>query len=595
MIIECPACSTRYDIKAQLPPEGRTVRCAKCSAVWRAMPLSEEVHLAGTPEESGAGEPGRPEPGAWPHRTGSWGNSEEAAPAQAGAGEAESGESGTAEHTAEEAEYMKAAGAGIPLPQPEEPAGEGNFEEQAPKQEQNAGKVRWFGSFMRKNSHKTGHRAEPIFEAPQAPQAAETIPFPRPAAADDGHPTPPEDDYRTLDNARAAVRNVFASLGEQRPHIASIIQAPVTAHADAARDQGGDLEPDGQRKAAGLARDTVGVYGSWEEYSRAEAGAAVQEDEAGGEPRFVQSPQQIGDAGGAAWPQAAAAPVERPEANATQSWLKGWQSDAQEVSEGWQPDDEADGSNDMDAQLRDAMRAHFPAHPSAAQAPHAQFEEEAEAGAGEAPVAEALTSFWRRSLTPPAEPVEEPAALPDEESGASDADSAFDERLYREIEETRQHAKQSKRPEGKGGLALIAAWGLFLCVAGGLSAGLFAFRDIAADALPGLAPFYRALGMPVTVQPLIFEGVQYDWTVLEEKPVLHIKGAVYNRAHRNVRVPDFVISVKDDDPALDRELPASLPVDGPKIGPDERSDFEIELLSPSPSITAIELELRNVR
>jgi len=40
MIIECPACATRYEIKADLPPGGRTVRCAKCETVWRAMPDS---------------------------------------------------------------------------------------------------------------------------------------------------------------------------------------------------------------------------------------------------------------------------------------------------------------------------------------------------------------------------------------------------------------------------------------------------------------------------------------------------------------------------------------------------------------------------
>ena len=49
MIIECPACTTRYDIKADLPPEGRTVRCAKCGTVWRAMPESDA-------EEAGANE-----------------------------------------------------------------------------------------------------------------------------------------------------------------------------------------------------------------------------------------------------------------------------------------------------------------------------------------------------------------------------------------------------------------------------------------------------------------------------------------------------------------------------------------------------------
>lgn len=38
MTIECPACATRYDMKATLPSEGRTVRCAICETVWRAMP-----------------------------------------------------------------------------------------------------------------------------------------------------------------------------------------------------------------------------------------------------------------------------------------------------------------------------------------------------------------------------------------------------------------------------------------------------------------------------------------------------------------------------------------------------------------------------
>ncbi len=57
MIIECPACATRYDIKAQLPPDGRTVRCAKCSAVWRAMPMIEDNQAnAGEPNEAEAGE-----------------------------------------------------------------------------------------------------------------------------------------------------------------------------------------------------------------------------------------------------------------------------------------------------------------------------------------------------------------------------------------------------------------------------------------------------------------------------------------------------------------------------------------------------------
>jgi predicted Zn finger-like uncharacterized protein len=37
MIIECPVCGTKYDVKVKWPPAGRSVRCAKCQNVWRAV------------------------------------------------------------------------------------------------------------------------------------------------------------------------------------------------------------------------------------------------------------------------------------------------------------------------------------------------------------------------------------------------------------------------------------------------------------------------------------------------------------------------------------------------------------------------------
>ena len=62
-----------------------------------------------------------------------------------------------------------------------------------------------------------------------------------------------------------------------------------------------------------------------------------------------------------------------------------------------------------------------------------------------------------------------------------------------------------------------------------------------------------------------------------------------------MKVPEFIVSIKDDDPALDKEFPATLPVEGDRILPDGRAEFNLELVSPSPSITAVELELRDVR
>jgi predicted Zn finger-like uncharacterized protein len=39
-LIICPVCDTRYETKAVFPPEGRKVRCSKCSHVWQAMPVT---------------------------------------------------------------------------------------------------------------------------------------------------------------------------------------------------------------------------------------------------------------------------------------------------------------------------------------------------------------------------------------------------------------------------------------------------------------------------------------------------------------------------------------------------------------------------
>lgn len=45
-LIICPACETRYETRAVLPPEGRKVRCSKCAHVWQAMPVTAPVQPA---------------------------------------------------------------------------------------------------------------------------------------------------------------------------------------------------------------------------------------------------------------------------------------------------------------------------------------------------------------------------------------------------------------------------------------------------------------------------------------------------------------------------------------------------------------------
>lgn len=549
MIIECPACNTKYDIKVELPPEGRSVRCAKCEHVWRAAPVEDEEDYSAVSED-------------------------EDSDVEAG-GETE--DFSAFQHTEEEGEEQQPFAEDPSFAADAASAGEDGSEEEIAAAGSKGG---WFANLLRKNQ-KFAASAEPEYEEPEYeetryeephPAAASPEPMPRPAIASDAL-AQPVDDVRTLDDARAAVRNVFASLGEQRPypnsrpeggsagdfrssgaHNIATIQAPVTAYADT-----------GQEEDLPFARAE----------GDAETGVADWQGEAGGDPTFAQERDEA-PAGARVWPSTDGT------GPGTQSWLHDWQD---------QPEKQQPSENDLDTQLRAALQAHFPSHSVATdQSTEDPFQQD-DAG-DEAAVSDTLTAFWKRPATIRSE-VPGSGAQQDEEDGLGEL--SFDEQLFDEIEETQEHAIRQVPGQQNGALALAAAWGLFLCVAGGLISGLFAFRDIAAGAMPGLASFYRAVGMPVTAQPLIFEGVQYEWTVSEFKPVLHIKGAVYNRAQRGVKVPDFVVSIKDNDPALDKEFPASLPIEGEKISPEERTEFEIELVSPSPSITAVELELRNVR
>jgi predicted Zn finger-like uncharacterized protein len=50
MILTCPSCGTRYEAdEAQIPPQGRDVRCARCGEVWNASPLLSGFETAPPP------------------------------------------------------------------------------------------------------------------------------------------------------------------------------------------------------------------------------------------------------------------------------------------------------------------------------------------------------------------------------------------------------------------------------------------------------------------------------------------------------------------------------------------------------------------
>jgi predicted Zn finger-like uncharacterized protein len=555
MIIECPVCATRYDFKADLPSEGRTVRCAKCGTVWRAMPESggEEV---GVDESSWVSPPKESERArgetlagqiTHDHFAAAGGDDEREWPSGHGVAVKE-------EPAAEEETNLKEE---VGDPHQESGLGESDTSEE----HENSGKVSWFSGFRRRKTSKQTDEAEEAATETPSQVSTDTIPFPRASfrVAQQGAETIEED--RALDATRHALRKVFSGLGHGRSVVTAVMSddgegSPAPAETDNGWAERLAESSDRFRRASG----GVGDWGMSEADRKGDVNAQ-------GERHF--------DAGEDAWPA--------------------------------EKQGDANGDSDPDFSLREAMRSHFlsPANRTHG-APSLGDEELAEklethlkstaAASTEEARPSGIAGLWAESSRSADEETFEPEpAVAEEPAEVRDDDTAFDQRLYREIEETQEKSDENPRSRRRGGLALAAAWGLFFCVASGLIVGFFAFRDIIADAAPGLASLYRTLGMPVTAQPLVFESVQYQWSASDNRPVLTVRGSVFNRAHRSVRVPQFFITVKDQDPTLDRDYSANLRITGTKISSNERADFDIELVSPNPTVTAVELELRNVR
>ncbi len=56
MILTCPACQTRYQVDSEkFPPQGRNVRCARCSEVWHAYAESEDAESPPGPPQTDIG------------------------------------------------------------------------------------------------------------------------------------------------------------------------------------------------------------------------------------------------------------------------------------------------------------------------------------------------------------------------------------------------------------------------------------------------------------------------------------------------------------------------------------------------------------
>ena len=138
-----------------------------------------------------------------------------------------------------------------------------------------------------------------------------------------------------------------------------------------------------------------------------------------------------------------------------------------------------------------------------------------------------------------------------------------------------------------GGLALAAAWAVFLSVLSGVTLAFISFRDELVVALPGTAALYRGIGLDVQDRQVDFGPVTYRWTTAEGKPMIEVTGRIINLTDREIAVPRVLVNVHDKEST--DTVKATATVRSEPLAAHETADFTLEFLSPPKTISQIEL------
>jgi hypothetical protein len=151
-----------------------------------------------------------------------------------------------------------------------------------------------------------------------------------------------------------------------------------------------------------------------------------------------------------------------------------------------------------------------------------------------------------------------------------------------------KHASENRgASSGGGGLALAAAWAVFISVLSGVSLAFVNFREEIVEALPGTAALYRGVGFDVQERLVDFGPVTYRWTMAEGKPMIEVTGQIINLTDREIAVPRVLVQVHDKENT--DTVKASATVRSEPLAARESADFTLEFLAPPRTITQIEL------
>jgi predicted Zn finger-like uncharacterized protein len=165
-----------------------------------------------------------------------------------------------------------------------------------------------------------------------------------------------------------------------------------------------------------------------------------------------------------------------------------------------------------------------------------------------------------------------------------DADAAA---LQAALEGSLREKQAAEGRGSSGGLALAAAWAVFISVLSGVTMAFISFRNDIVVALPGTAALYSAVGLGVQNQQIDFGKVNYRWTVADGKPMIEVTGQIINLTDREIAVPRVLINVHDKETTDTVKATATLRSE--PLAAHETADFTLEFISPSKTVSQIEL------
>lgn len=148
--------------------------------------------------------------------------------------------------------------------------------------------------------------------------------------------------------------------------------------------------------------------------------------------------------------------------------------------------------------------------------------------------------------------------------------------------------RETRKSRGRRAAAIVG-WVAYLAAIGALGAYAYAGRDQVVAWLPGAAPYYADLGLPVNRYGLQFKDVKATWGKASAgQAELALSVGVENVTSRTVKVPTVVIAFKDANGAelFYRAMADALPA---TLQAGKSAKFSATLLVPADATRAIQV------